>query len=79
MTQVQESTSTKIIRRTFQDLVTYFPELTLSLTCSEKPELHVSDNKGQQFSVVLNLLEKSDIQVREAIFSIKEQLKLFDA
>jgi hypothetical protein len=66
-------------RRTFQDLCLCFPELTISLTYSDAPEVHIQDEFGQKFSLPIDIIEETQKILQELIFSIKYQLKKYDA
>lgn len=70
---------TENIRNTFLSLINTFPNLDISITQSEGTQLNVCDENGLSFSLALNILEESELQVREAIFVIKEKLRIFDA
>ncbi len=74
----RKTNPTLVMRQTFQSLVDSFPDLTFSMTCHKQAELHVEHPGGEKISHVINLLEQSDILVREATFAIKERFKIFD-
>jgi hypothetical protein len=70
----------KGLRETFLTLSSNFPELNLSLTYTEGySELHLTESNGKAHSIPLNIVEDTQRQIQEAIFSIKSCLKRYDA
>jgi len=68
------------VRRIFNELANYFPNIDFSLSHSDtKTSIIIEDEYGLNHSIALNSLLKIDDAIHESILAVKECLKLYDA
>lgn len=76
----KENHSIHSVRRIFNELSNFFPNIDFSLSHSDtETSIIIEDEFGSNHSIALNSVLKVDDAIHECILAVKECLKLYGA